>query len=125
MSENPTIKVAVKTQYIEEQSKPDQQQYVYAYTIRISNDGDCAAKLISRHWYITDAKDQTQEVQGMGVVGEQPMIEPNESYTYTSGVVMETATGTMHGTYTLEKNDGEEFTTKIPTFALVQPQALH
>lgn len=124
MSEYP-IKVSVKTQYIDDQSRPKDEQFVYAYTISIENEGDRPAQLMSRHWHITDAKDNQQEVQGLGVVGEQPLIEPGESYSYTSGVVLKTTTGTMSGTYFMRFKDGEEFEAEIPTFALVKPSALH
>lgn len=119
------IKVEVKTDYVAEQSVPEKNQFVYAYTIRITNEGEEAAQLISRHWVITDANNSVQEVQGQGVIGEQPLLGSNEVFTYTSGVVMETLTGTMSGTYTMRKQNGDEFITDIPTFALVQPSALH
>lgn len=120
-----TVNVEVITQYIPEQSQPDSSQFVYAYTINITNNGNVSAQLISRHWIITDANDKVQEVQGIGVVGEQPTIQPGESYTYTSGVVMETSSGIMTGTYTMQTEAGEEFKTDIPHFALVQPGAMH
>ncbi len=119
------IKVNVKTNYVEEQSSPEKKQFVYAYTIRIKNEGENAAQLISRHWIITDANNQVQEVQGLGVVGEQPLLKPNEVFTYTTGVMMKTETGTMSGTYTMRKDCGEEFTTEIPTFALIQQGPIH
>lgn len=118
------IQVSVKTQYMAEQSLP-QQRYVYSYTITIANQGDEAAQLISRHWYIRDANENLQEVQGVGVIGEQPHIEPGKSYTYTSGVVLETETGLMQGTYQMRSDSGVEFDADIPTFALVPPHALH
>ncbi len=119
------ILIEVKTQYQEDQSAPNAHQWVYAYTIRISNQGDLAAQLISRHWIITDAKNKVQEVEGLGVIGEQPTIEPGASYSYTSGVVMQTPTGIMSGTYTMKNEDGETFKAEIPTFSLVQPGSLH
>ncbi|PCK09796.1 MAG: Co2+/Mg2+ efflux protein ApaG [Alteromonadaceae bacterium] len=125
LPESDNIQVLVKAQYVPEQSRPDQNQYVYAYTIELLNKGDNEAQLISRHWYIVDEKDQQQEVQGLGVIGKQPVISPGKSYTYTSGVVLPTKSGTMSGSYTMKNCAGEEFETAIPTFALVQPHALH
>lgn len=120
-----TIVVSVKTTYVVAQSQPIEQRYVYAYTITIANRGDSTAQLISRHWRITDANDKLQEVQGIGVVGEQPVIEPGKSYTYTSGVILETETGMMEGTYHMRRDDGGMFDAPIPTFALVPPHAMH
>ncbi len=120
-----TIDVDVKTHYLPDQSDPENKQFVYAYTITITNTGDEKAQLISRHWIISDANNKVQEVQGMGVVGEQPMLAPNESYTYTSGVVMETPSGIMGGSYTMQRPSGEKFLAEIPQFALVQPHAVH
>jgi len=117
--------VSVKTFYIAAQSEPRAQRYVYAYTITIANQGDTAAQLISRHWLITDANDKLQEVQGEGVVGEQPHIKPGESYTYTSGVILETETGIMEGSYQMRSDNGHLFDAKIPAFALVPPHAIH
>jgi len=120
-----SINVRVQTTYIAAQSVPQQQRFVYAYTITISNRGEIPAQLISRHWRISDANDNLQEVKGMGVVGEQPHIAPGESYTYTSGVVLETETGIMEGTYHMRADDGELFDAPIPAFALVPPHAIH
>ncbi|WP_045858044.1 Co2+/Mg2+ efflux protein ApaG [Teredinibacter purpureus] len=119
------MKVNVTAQYLNEQSKPHENQHVFAYTICIENNDEYAAKLVSRYWHITDANSQVQEVKGVGVVGEQPRLEPGESYTYTSGAVLETSTGTMEGHYVMLRDDGSRFETPIPTFALVQPSALH
>ena len=118
------IEVRVKTTYIAEQTLP-LQRYVYAYTITIANQGDEPAQLISRHWLIRDANDNLQEVQGIGVVGEQPRIVPGDSYTYTSGVVLETETGIMEGTYQMRAENGIAFNADIPAFALVPPHAIH
>jgi len=118
------INVSVKTNYIADQTLP-KQRYVYSYTITIANEGDEAAQLISRHWLIRDAKDNLQEVQGIGVIGEQPYITPGASYTYTSGVVLETETGMMEGTYQMRADNGETFDAEIPAFALVPPHAIH
>ena len=118
------IAVSVKTTYMADQTLP-LQRYVYAYTITIANQGDEPAQLISRHWLIRDANDNLQEVQGIGVVGEQPLIVPGESYTYTSGVVLETETGIMEGSYQLRADSGSTFDADIPAFALVPPHAIH
>ncbi len=118
------ILVNVTTNYLPEQTLP-QQRYVYSYTITIANEGDEAAQLISRHWYIRDARDKLQEVQGIGVVGEQPNLAPGESFTYTSGVVLETETGIMQGTYQMRAESGSMFDAEIPAFALVPPYAIH
>ncbi len=119
------ISVNVKTQYIETQSAPAEHKYVYAYTITIANEGEVPAQLISRHWRITDANNKLQEVQGMGVVGEQPHLQPGESYTYTSGVILETETGLMEGSYQMRTDAGDMFEAPVPTFALVPPYAMH
>lgn len=122
---NRIINVNVKTRYLEQESKPEDGRYVYAYEIDIANNGDLAAQLISRHWKIVDSKEGTQEVQGLGVVGQQPTIQPGENYTYTSGVVLQTESGHMEGSYTLRDANGEEFEAEIPAFSLVIPTALH
>ncbi|MFL0810530.1 MAG: Co2+/Mg2+ efflux protein ApaG [Agarilytica sp.] len=119
------IRIEVLTEYLPEQSEPANGQYVYTYTILIHNEGNTAAQLISRHWIITDSNNATQEVQGLGVVGEQPRILPGECYQYTSGVVMQTATGMMTGNYNMQYDDGSKFQAEIPKFALVQPHAVH
>lgn len=119
------IDVNVKTKYIEEQSDAINNRYVFAYTINITNNGDIAAKLISRHWIITDATGNVQEVKGMGVVGEQPYLQPGESFEYTSGTVMETPVGSMEGSYQLVADDDTEFEAQIPAFSLSTPHALH
>lgn len=121
----PDINVSVKCTYIPEQSRPGHNRYVYAYTITIANHGDRAAQLISRHWLIKDANEDLQEVRGDGVVGDQPHLKPGEEYSYTSGAVLATQTGTMEGSYQMQTDDGEAFDTPIPLFALVPPQAIH
>ena len=118
------ILVSVKTHYLADQTLP-KQRYVYSYTITIANEGDEPAQLISRHWLIRDSQNNLQEVQGIGVIGEQPYIGPGTSYTYTSGVVLETETGMMEGTYQMRAESGETFDAEIPTFALVPPYAVH
>lgn len=119
------IHVVVHTNYVAAQSLPLEHRYVYTYTITIANKSAVPAQLISRHWRITDANEKLQEVQGLGVVGEQPHIKPGESYTYTSGVILETETGLMEGTYHMRAEDGVMFDAAIPTFALVPPHAVH
>ncbi len=120
-----SILVSTKITFIEERSNPAENHYVYAYTITIKNEGARAAQLISRHWRIKDALNKLDEVRGTGVVGEQPRILPGQNYTYTSGVVLETQTGTMEGSYQMQTDQGEIFEAEIPTFALVPPHAVH
>lgn len=119
------IRVQPVPEYLPEQSAPAAGRYVFAYTITIRNDGDKRAQLIARHWHITDAAGEVTEVKGLGVVGEQPVIAPGESYTYTSGAVLETPFGTMHGSYEMLGEDGSRFEAAIPAFSLVSPQMLH
>lgn len=119
------IDINVKTTYLPDQSRPAENRFVYAYTITIANRGDRPAKLLSRHWLINDANDERQEVKGEGVVGEQPRLEPGEDYTYTSGVVLPTESGTMEGNYQMQTDDGERFDAPIPLFALVPPHSIH
>lgn len=119
------FKISVNTRYLQEQSQPEKNRFVHAYDIVILNNGSQAAQLVSRHWKIMDANDGIQEVQGTGVIGEQPTLEPGESFSYTSGVVISTDTGTMTGSYTMRTLIGDEFKTDIPMFALVKPSALH
>jgi ApaG protein len=117
--------VTVKTQYLADQSNIDASQYVFSYTIQITNTGKMAAQLISRHWVITDANNKVQEVRGLGVVGDQPLLEPGASYEYTSGTMLNTPVGTMHGTYQFTAVDGTQFDVEIPTFTLAMPRVLH
>ncbi len=119
------ITVAVKSAYLAEQSDPARSQYVFAYTITITNTGAVAAQLVSRHWIITDAEHQVQEVKGLGVVGQQPLLEPGESFEYTSGTSLATAVGTMRGTYQMVAGDGTAFDAEIPVFTLSMPRVLH
>jgi ApaG protein len=119
------ITVTVRTTYLEEQSDPDLERYVFAYTITIANTGTQAAQLVSRHWIITDAEERVQEVRGLGVVGEQPMLKPGEAFEYTSGTAMNTPVGTMRGTYQMIAEDGEHFDAEIPSFVLAMPRTLH
>ncbi len=117
--------VTVKTEYLSDQSNPAQQQYVFAYTIHITNVGLTAAQLISRHWIITDANGDIKEVKGLGVVGAQPLLEPQQEFEYTSGCVLKTSAGSMHGSYFCVATDGEKFEVEIPEFILSVPQVLH
>jgi len=119
------ISINVDTTYLAEQSDPASDRYVFAYTISIANTGTVAAQLISRHWIITDAENVTQEVKGLGVVGEQPLLQPGESFEYTSGTAMATPVGTMHGTYQMVAEDGIKFDAEIPKFTLSMPRVLH
>ena len=119
------LNVAVKTQYLAEQSDPGKGNYVYTYTITIQNTGTVASQLISRHWVITDANNQVQEVRGLGVVGHQPLLKPGEQFEYTSGTQMATAQGSMFGEYFCVAEDGHQFEAKIPEFVLSPPRTLH
>ena len=119
------INVGVKTTYLPDESSPDGARYVFAYTVTLTNQGECPAKLITRHWIITDANNQVQEVRGEGVVGEQPHLQPGESFEYTSGTVLETPFGTMEGSYQMITDEGIEFDAVIPVFRLNIPGTLH
>ncbi len=127
MNEQPPSQVEVipRPRYLPEQSSPDLGRYVFAYTIRIINHGPCPVRLVSRHWVITDADGRVQEVRGLGVVGEQPRLEPGEVFEYTSGTIMETPVGTMEGSYQMITDEGEAFEVPIPAFTLSVPLALH
>lgn len=119
------ISIDVVTNYIVDQSEPDSGRYVFAYTITISNRGDTAARLLSRHWLITDANGKVQEVSGDGVVGEQPHLNPGEEFRYSSGAVLETPVGAMQGSYRMETDNGFNFDALIPPFTLAVPGVLH
>jgi len=119
------INIAVKTAYIDNQSVPDANRYVFAYTITITNAGTLPAKLLTRHWVITDANDKVQEVRGEGVVGEQPYLVPGMSFEYTSGTMIETPVGSMRGSYQMVSDDGTKFDAEIPSFVLSMPRTLH
>jgi ApaG protein len=127
MNENDAynIQVRVATAYIEGQSDADQNRYVFAYTITIHNTGNVPAKLLTRHWIITDANGKVQEVRGEGVVGEQPHLQPGEGFQYTSGTMLETPVGTMRGSYQMLADDGTEFEAEIGAFTLSVPRVLH
>jgi ApaG protein len=117
--------VAVETAYIAEQSDVEQNRYVFSYTITITNTGSMPAQLISRHWVITDATGSVQEVRGLGVVGVQPLLKPGEHFQYTSGSVLNTPVGTMHGSYHMTAEDGTQFDALIAPFTLSMPRVLH
>ena len=119
------IDVQVETAYVSEHSEPDEDRFVFAYTITLVNRGSVTAQLISRHWFITDADNRTEEVEGEGVVGEQPVLKPGEGFRYTSGAVIETPVGTMNGTYQMVAEDGRAFDATIPRFILSAPRTLH
>jgi ApaG protein len=119
------IQVATRTAFIPDQSDVDSGRYVFAYTITITNTGTVPAQLVSRHWIITDSNNQVQEVKGMGVVGEQPLLRPRESFQYTSGTAIATPVGTMRGSYQMMAEDGVQFDAPIPEFTLSMPRVLH
>ena len=119
------ITVTARAVYIPEQSDPESDRYAFAYTIVIRNTGSVAAQLVSRHWIITDANNQVQEVRGRGVVGEQPLLKPDESFEYTSGTAIATPVGTMRGSYQMVAEDGLQFEAPIPGFTLSMPRVLH
>lgn len=126
MSDSPyQIDVSVATQYLPEQSQVEQNRFAFAYTVTITNNGQVAAKLISRHWLITDGEGRVQEVRGAGVVGEQPLIVPGQTHTYTSGTVMATPVGTMQGSYQMIAEDSTPFDAHIAPFRLAVPGSLH
>jgi len=120
-----SIKVDPTPFYLADQSDPANDQYVFAYHIRIENVGEVAVQLLSRHWVITDADGKVEEVRGAGVVGQQPKLAPGESYEYTSGSQFKTPVGTMQGSYRMRADDGHEFEAEIPAFILAVPKALH
>lgn len=119
------IRVSVVSRYVSEQSVPRQGRYVWSYTIRITNEGKAPARLVSRHWIITDALGKIEEVRGPGVVGEQPHLQPGETFQYTSGCMLATARGSMHGTYQMVRDGGGGFDAEIARFALELPVTLN
>ena len=119
------INIDVDTDYVVDQSDPDTGRYVFAYTITISNHGSVAARLLSRHWVITDGNGKVQEVDGDGVVGEQPHLNPGEEFRYSSGAVLETPVGSMQGRYRMQADNGTDFDAPIPAFTLAVPGLLH
>ena len=119
------IRVEVETSYLEEQSEPRERRFVFSYTITIRNEGEVPAKLMTRHWVITDADGHVREVRGDGVVGEQPYLLPGQGFRYSSGAVLETPVGSMHGSYQMVGDDGARFDAPIPAFRLAIPGMLH
>ena len=119
------ISISPQSQYLADQSDEPAGRFVFAYTITLRNTGSISAQLIGRHWIITDANNQIQEVKGLGVVGEQPLLAPGESYQYTSGAAIATPVGTMRGTYQMVAEDGTRFDAPIPEFTLSIPRTLH
>jgi len=117
------IRVTVRAQFLAEQSAPEKSRYVFAYTVAIANEGGEPAQLRTRHWIITDGRGKIEEVKGDGVVGEQPRLAPGQRFQYTSGCVLATPVGTMHGTYQMHRDDGSWFDAVIAPFSLVMPQS--
>ncbi len=124
-SEKYQITVRAVARFLPEQSSPENNQFVFAYRVTIRNTGSVSARLISRHWIITDAENKVQEVRGLGVIGEQPTLKPGESHEYTSGSSLATPVGTMRGSYQMVAEDGTKFEAPIPEFVLSVPSALH
>jgi ApaG protein len=119
------IEIKVQTQYLADQSEAEATRFVFSYTITITNTGTVAAQLISRHWIITDAEGEVQEVRGLGVVGNQPLLQPGQSFEYTSGCALATPVGTMKGSYQMTADDGTQFEAPIGEFLLSVPRTLH
>jgi ApaG protein len=119
------IRVEVESQYAPEHSQPFQNHWFFYYTVRITNEGEEKVQLLSRHWIITDDSGHTEEVKGPGVVGEQPVLGPGETFQYTSGCPLKTSTGIMHGTYSMVTGDGDHFDVEIAAFALHEPYTVH
>ncbi len=119
------FEIEITTRFLDEQSRPGEDRYVFAYTIGIRNTGNMPARLLDRHWIITDANGKVEEVRGDGVVGEQPLLRPGERFEYTSGAVLPTSVGTMQGCYGMVADDGTRFEAPIPAFTLAVPRTLH
>jgi ApaG protein len=119
------VQIVVQVKYLAEQSDEADNRFVFSYTITLTNNGESTVQLISRHWVITDANNQVQEVRGQGVVGEQPVLKPGQSFGYTSGTVLSTPVGTMTGSYQMVAEDGTKFDAPIPQFVLSVPRVLH
>ena len=120
-----TLEIQIATRFLDDESTPEQDRYVFSYTISIRNLGRLPAQLVDRHWIITDANGHVEEVRGDGVVGEQPRLEPGEEFSYTSGAVLTTAVGTMEGSYGMAGDDGVRFDAPVPAFTLSVPRTLH
>ncbi len=125
LTEKHQIQIQVQTAFIPEQSAPDQNHYVFAYTITVINRGTVPATLLRRHWVITDANNHVQEVRGDGVVGQQPHLAPGQAFRYTSGAILETPVGCMEGSYSMVADDGVNFEAPIPAFNLSRPHTLN
>ena len=125
MGDRHQIEVEVETSYLDEQSEPAEHRFVFAYTVTLRNAGAVPARLLTRHWIITDANGRVQEVRGDGVVGEQPHLQPGQGFRYSSGAVLETPVGSMHGSYRMVGDDGEQFDAPIAAFRLAKPGTLH
>src|SRR5664279_1458827 len=125
MNDRHQINVDVESTYLEEQSAPSEHRYVFAYTVTLRNSGEVPAKLLTRHWIITDANGAKQEVRGEGVVGEQPHLQPGQGFRYSSGAVIQTPVGAMQGSYHMLGDDGQHFDAPIPAFRLAMPGLLH
>jgi len=119
------IEVVAKAFYVEDQSDPEKNHYVFGYKIKVTNTGEVAAQLVSRHWLITDSNHRVEEVRGLGVIGQQPTLQPGESFEYTSGCPLATPVGTMRGEYQMLAADGTKFDAPIPEFTLSVPRVLH
>ena len=119
------FEVIVEAAFVMDQTEGDQHRYVFSYTVKITNIGSVPAQLISRHWVITDATNEVQEVRGLGVVGEQPLLKPGEQFQYTSGAVLNTPDGHMQGAYQVTAEDGTQFEVPIPRFVLSMPRVIH
>jgi len=119
------VHVEVETSYLEDKSEPLEHRFVFGYTITIRNDGSVPAKLLTRHWIITDANGQRKEVHGDGVVGEQPHLQPGQDFRYSSGMIIETPVGAMEGSYEMIDDEGERFAAPIKAFRLAMPGLLH
>jgi ApaG protein len=119
------IEIIVSTRYLEDQSAPERQHYVFAYTVTLRNAGTVGARLLSRHWVITDGNGKVEEVRGEGVIGQQPWLDPGEDFEYSSGAVLETDVGCMRGSYQMQTRDGTGFDAEIPAFTLSVPRVLH
>ena len=119
------LKISIETEFVSQESDPDQERFVFSYTVTIENHGQQSAQLLNRHWVITDGSGEVQEVRGAGVVGKQPHIPPAQGFRYTSGCVLETPVGSMRGAYEFQAVDGSLFEVEIPLFSLTAPGALH
>lgn len=119
------IEIEVQTAYLEDQSQPDQGRFAFSYTITLRNQGRRAARLLTRHWVITDANGKVQEVRGEGVVGKKPLLNPGQDFQYTSGAYLETPVGSMQGSYGMRTDDGRHFDAPIRPFSLAMPRLVH